>query len=114
MVYTKFRSSIYKELKDSCKIFPMRIYGGKTFFAVEASFTLHKEIQFIVFCDKPLAADFVLDYLLGRMLIEAADKYDMNVSYSEICDDFKYSVDASALDDSPYISFQLSEKEYEL
>lgn len=114
MVYTKFRSSIYKELKDSCKIFPMRIAGGKTFFVVESSFTLRKKIQFLVFCDKPLTADFVLDYLLGRMLMEAADKYDMNVSYSEICDDFKYSVDDSALDNAPYVSFQLSEKEYEL
>lgn len=114
MVYTKFRLSIYRELKDSCKIFPMRVAGGKTFFVVEASFTLHKKIQFLVFCDKPLAADFVLDYLLGRMIIEAADKYDMNVSYSEICDDFQYSVDESVLDDPLYISFKLSEKEYGL
>lgn len=114
MIHSKFRSLIYKELKDSCQIFPMRIFGGKTFFVVEASFTLRKKIRFSVFCDKPLSADFVLDYLLGRMLMEAADKYDMDVSYSEICDDFRYSVDDSVLEDSSFVSFQLSEKEYEL
>lgn len=113
MVHSKFRSDIFLQLKASLQITPCR-EGGKTFFSVTSGFFLGKTI--VVSCSffKPLTADFVLDYLLGRMLMAAADKYDMNVSYSEICDDFRYSVDDSVLGNSPFVMFQLSEKEYEL
>lgn len=113
MVYEKLYSKIFKELKAFLQITPVRS-EGKTFFLVESSFFLGKKIKVACFFHKPLTADYILDYLLGRMLIEAADKYDMDIRYSDILDDFWYSLNESVLDDSPFVSFQLSEKEYEL
>lgn len=113
MTYTKFRSKIFNQLKAFLQIVPTRS-GNDTFFLVQSEFFLGKTIKVACFFRKPLTADFVLDYLLGRMLMAAADKYDMDVSYSDICDDFRYSVDDSVLEDFPFVSFQLSEKEYEL
>lgn len=113
MIYEKLHSKILKELKAFLRISPVRS-KGETFFWVESSFVLGKKIKVACFFRKPLTADYILDYLLGRMLIEAAEKYDMDIRYSDILDDFWYSLNESVLDNSPFVSFQLSEKEYEL
>ncbi len=111
MTYSKFRSKIYAELQIFLRVIPVR-NKSETFFLVESSFFLGKTIKVLCTFRKPLTPDFILDYLLGRMIMAAADEYDMNVSYSEICDDFKYSVDVSVLGNVPIVSFELSEEEY--
>lgn len=113
MIHSKFRSKIYAQLHTFLRIIPIR-NKSETFFLVESEFFLGKTIKVLCTFRKPLTPDFVLDYLLGRMIMEAADRYDMDVSYSDICDDFKYSVDDSVLGSLPIVSFELSEKEYEL
>lgn len=113
MIYEKLYSKIFKELKAFLQITPVRS-KGETFFLVESSFFLGKKIKVACFFRKPLTADYILDYLLGRMLIEACEKYDMNIRYSDVLDDFWYSLDDCVLDNSPFVSFQLSEKDYEL
>lgn len=113
MVYEKLYSKILKELKASLQITPVRS-KGRTFFLVESSFFFGKKIKVSCFFYKPLTADYILDFLLGRMLMEVAEKYDMNIRYSDVLDDFWYSLNECVLDDSPFVLFQLSEKEYEL
>lgn len=113
MVCEKLYSKIFKELKAFLQIIPVRS-EGKNIFLVESSFFLGKKIKVACFFYKPLAADYIFDYLLGRMLMAAVDKYDMNIRYSDVLDDFWYSLNECVLDDEPFVSFQLSEKEYEL
>lgn len=110
MIYEKLHSKIYAELKAFLRITPVR-YKGKPFFLVKSSFVLGKKIKVACFFENPLTVDYILDCLLGRMLMAAAEKYDMNIRYSEILDDFWYSLNECVLDDSPFVSFHLPEKE---